>query len=271
MHPYLLQLGTFPIGTYGLMLAIGFFAGTALAKRQGRLDGLEGEFIPDLAITLLMAGILGAKLLMIVVGLFTPAGQDGAMTFRDIFTLGTLRAGGAIHGGIILGAIAFFWKARKAVGHTVAQIGDALVPGVALGQAIGRLGCFAAGCCYGTVCNVPWSVTFTDPHAHELSGTPLGIPIHPVQLYTFGANLAVMGLLLLARKGRRFTGQVTALYFVLEGVARLTVETWRGDMDRGAWLGFAWLSTGRLTAMAFVAFGIGLWIWWSRTQKEVTL
>ncbi len=263
MHPYLFQIGSFPVGTYGLMLAIGFFAGTALAKRQGRLDGIGGEVIPDLAITLLMAGLIGAKVVLIIVEML-----NGRMTVADVFSLATLRAGGHIHGGIILGAAAFFWKARKAVGHSLAQIGDALVPGVALGQAIGRLGCFAAGCCFGTVCPAPWAVTFTDPHAHELSGTPLGVPLHPVQLYTFLANLAVMGLLLLARKSRRFTGQIAALYFMLEGAARLTVETWRGDMDRGAWLGLAWLSTGRLTAMAFVAFGLGLWIWWSRVTKD---
>jgi phosphatidylglycerol:prolipoprotein diacylglycerol transferase len=263
MHPYLIQIGSFPIGTYGLLLALGFFAGTALAKRQGRLDGIEGEFIPDLAITLLLAGILGAKVVLIIVEMI-----NGRMGVADIFSLATLRAGGHIHGGIILGAAAFFWKTRKAVGHTVAQIGDALVPGVALGQAIGRLGCFAAGCCFGTSCSLPWAVTFKDPHAFELSGTPLGLPLHPVQLYTFLANLAVMSLLLLARKGRRFQGQVTALYFMLEGVARLTVETWRGDLDRGMWLGISWLSTGRLTALAFLAFGVGLWVWWSHKGKD---
>ncbi len=259
MHPYLIQLGSFPIGTYGLMLALGFFAGTALAKRQGRLDGLEGEVIPDLAITLLLAGILGAKLVLILVEMV-----QGRMTFGEVFTLATLRAGGHIHGGIILGAAAFFWKVRPSTGLPVPKVGDALVPGVALGQAIGRLGCFAAGCCFGTTCTLPWAVTFRDPHAAELSGTPLGIPLHPVQLYTFLANLAVVAILLWARPKRRFPGQILALYFGLEGLQRLGVETWRGDLDRGFWLGLSWLSTGRLTALGFIAFGAVSWFWYQR-------
>ena len=259
MHPYLFQLGSFPIGTYGLLLAIGFFAGTAVAKRQARLDGIEGEVIPDLAISLLLAGIIGAKLVLIAVEMI-----QGRMSFAQIFTLETLRAGGHIHGGIILGAATFFWKTRPSTGLPVPKVADALVPGVALGQAIGRLGCFSAGCCYGTVCDLPWAVTFRDPHAAELSGTPLGIPLHPVQLYTFLANLAVMGALLLARPKRRFPGQILALYFVLEGLQRLTVEIWRGDLDRGFWLGLSWLSTGRLTALGFVAFGLIAWAWYRR-------
>jgi phosphatidylglycerol:prolipoprotein diacylglycerol transferase len=268
MHPILFNLGSFPVGTYGLMLALAFFAGSWLAQRQGKLDGIPSDRISDLAISLLLAGVIGAKLLMIIVGLLTPAGQDGAMAFRDIFTMGTLRAGGAIHGGVIAGAIVFFWKVRS-YGLKTPTMGDALVPGVALGQAIGRLGCFAAGCCYGSSCAAPWAVTFTDPMAHELSGTPLGMHLHPVQLYTFLANLMVMGLLLLLRKKRSFQGQVLAAYFMLEGAQRLVVEIWRGDLDRGTWLGLTWLSTGRLTAIAFITFGAMLWAFWMRKKEQV--
>jgi phosphatidylglycerol:prolipoprotein diacylglycerol transferase len=266
MHPILFHLGSFPVGTYGLLLAIAFFAGSWLAQRQAKLDGIPSERISDLAIALLLAGVIGAKLLMILVGLLTPAGQEGAMTFRDIFTLGTLRAGGAIHGGVIAGAATFFWKVRKA-GLKTQTVGDAMVPGLALGQAIGRLGCFSAGCCYGTACSAPWAVTFTNPMAQQLSGTPLFQAIHPVQLYTFLANLAVMGLLLFLRHRRAFHGQILSAYFMLEGVQRLVVETWRGDLDRGAWLGLSWLSTGRLTALGFLAFGLILWILWKRQPK----
>jgi phosphatidylglycerol:prolipoprotein diacylglycerol transferase len=270
MHPILFHLGSFPIGTYGLLLAIAFFAGSWLAQRQGRLDEIPSDRISDLAIALLLAGVIGSKLLMILVGLLTPAGQEGAMALRDIFTMGTMRAGGAVHGGVIAGAATFFWKVRKG-GLRTPTVGDALVPGLALGQAIGRLGCFSAGCCFGTACSAPWAVTFTNPAAHDLSGTPLFQAIHPVQLYTFLANLAVMGILLLLRKRRAFHGQLLAAYFMLEGLQRLVVETWRGDLDRGAWLGLSWLSTGRFTALGFIAFGILLWtIWQRQTKTEAT-
>ncbi len=263
MHPVLFEIGSFPLGTYGLLLAIAFFAGTALAKRQGRLDGLAPAAITDLAIAMLIAAIVGSKLLMVLVDLL------GGAPLREVFSLATLRAGGAIHGGIIAATATFFWKLRKGQGLPLRLTGDALVPGVALGQAIGRLGCFSAGCCYGTESHAAWAATFTNPIAQAFSGTPLGIPLHPVQLYNTLANLTVMGLLLLARTRRSFQGQVFALYFMAEGLGRTLTETWRGDGDRGiGWLGWAWLSTGRLTGIAFLLLGLGLWLYWSR-EREV--
>ena len=268
MHPVLFNLGSFPVGTYGVILAIAFFAGVALARRQGHMDGLEPAAISDLSIALLIAAVLGAKLLMVLVGLLTPAGQDGAMSFADIFTLSTLRAGGAIHGGIIAAALTFFWYTRKGQDQPMRITGDALVPGVALGQAIGRLGCFSAGCCYGTETTAKWGVTFTNPNAALFSGTPLGHLLHPVQLYTMAGNLIVMVLLLMARKRRGFEGQVFALYFIFEGIQRAITETWRGDLDRGTWLHLSWLSTGRLTALGFVILGVVLLSVWRK--KPVT-
>nr|WP_320132428.1 prolipoprotein diacylglyceryl transferase [uncultured Holophaga sp.] len=248
MHPFLFKIGSFPIGTYGLLLVIAFFCALALARRQGRLDGLSPDAITDLSISLLIAGVIGAKALMVIVDLAS------GTPFNQAVSLDTLRAGGAVHGGIIAGAIVFFWRARK-LRLPKALALDACVPGVSLGQAIGRLGCFSAGCCYGTESHLPWAVTFTNPD----SQATLGIPLHPVQLYTFGVDLIVMALLLLVRKHRRFEGQVLSAYFVLEGLARLLVETWRGDLDRGIW--FAGLSTGRITALSFVVAGIALTFW----------
>ena len=262
MHPVLIEFGSFPLGTYGLLLAVAFFAGTALAKRQGLLDGLSPAAITDLAIAMLISALLGSKLLMVAVDLIS------GVPAREVFSLGTLRAGGAIHGGIIAATVVFFWKLRKGQGLPLRITGDALVPGVALGQAIGRLGCFSAGCCYGTESHAPWAATFTDPIAHAFSGTPLGIPLHPVQLYNSLANLLVMAILLLARPKRTFRGQIFALYFMVEGVGRVVTETWRGDVDRGTgWLGWAWLSTGRLTGLAFALLGLGLWLAWSHSKE----
>ncbi|HJW08339.1 MAG TPA: prolipoprotein diacylglyceryl transferase [Holophagaceae bacterium] len=270
MHPILFHLGDFPIGTYGLLLAIAFFAGTALARRQAALDGIPGPAVTDLSVAMLIAAIVGSKALMVIVGLLTPAGQEGAMAFRDIFTLSTMRAGGAIHGGIIAATLVFFWYLRPSRGLPLRKMGDALVPGVALGQAIGRLGCFSAGCCYGTDSHLPWAVIFKDPMAHEFSGTPLFTALHPVQLYTSLSNLLVMTILLVARRKRGFDGSIFALYFILEGFARMVVETWRGDLDRGTWLGLSWLSTGRLTALGFVALGVTLMIVWRMKKHEAT-
>jgi len=263
MHPILFKIGSFPIGTYGLLLTAGFFLALLLAQRLGRLEGIAPESISDLAITLLLAGVIGSKLLMVIVDL------SGGVSFGEVFSLGYLRAGGAIHGGIIGATLAFFWRVKK-LKLPLARTLDCLTPALALGQAIGRLGCFSAGCCYGTVCNLPWAVTFSDPNASALSGTPLAVPLHPVQLYTFLANLLIMAILLVFRKHRGFVGQVSGGYFILEGIGRMVIEHWRGDLDRGFLMGIPWLSTGRATSCLFVLFGCVLLAWFGRSaRKEV--
>ncbi|HTL97938.1 MAG TPA: prolipoprotein diacylglyceryl transferase family protein, partial [Holophagaceae bacterium] len=123
MHPVLFHIGSFPVSAYGLLMVLAFFAGVALTRRQGRMDGLEPEAISDLCITLLIAAVIGSKLLMIIVDL-----ANGAYGWRGIFTVATLRAGGAIHGGVIAGAIVFFWYTRKGQRLPMRTTGDALVP-----------------------------------------------------------------------------------------------------------------------------------------------
>jgi phosphatidylglycerol:prolipoprotein diacylglycerol transferase len=262
MHPVLFRIGTFEVGTYGLILALGFFAALALAKRQAKLDGIPGEAVSDLAMTVLLAGLAGSRILYIIVELVKGAPPS------EVFSLGMLRAAGAVHGGILGALAAFLWRSKK-LGLRLGVTGDALVPATALGQAIGRLGCLMAGCCYGTVCEQPWAIRFTNADAYRFSGTPLYEHLHPVQLYTFAANLAVMGLLLWLRPRRRFEGQVLSAYFILEGLARAVVETWRGDGDRGFWLGLSWLSTGRATALLFVAIGVVLAVILKRSSAKI--
>ncbi|MDR3671297.1 MAG: prolipoprotein diacylglyceryl transferase [Holophaga sp.] len=264
MHPILFKIGSFPIGTYGLLLTLGFFLALILAQRLGRREGLAPEAISDLAITLLLAGVVGSKLLMIIVDLCNGVG------FKQVFDLGYLRAGGAIHGGIIGATLAFFWRVRR-LKLPLAQTLDCLTPAVALGQAVGRLGCFSAGCCYGTSCTLPWAVTFTDPNAQILSGTPLAMSLHPVQLYTAFTNLLIMVILLVLRKYRRFVGQIAGCYFILEGIGRIVTEHWRGDLDRGFLLDIPWLSTGRATSCLFILFGVGMLAWFSRRARTAVM
>jgi len=259
MHPILFRIGSFEIGTYGLLLTLGFFAALWLAMRLGKRDELPSEALSDLSVAVLIGGILGSKLLMIVVDLIHGA------SLAQVFDFATLRAGGAVHGGIILGTAVFFWRMRK-LKLPLPPTMDALAPAMALGQAIGRLGCMAAGCCYGTECHAPWAVTFTLPEAHLLSGTPLNQALHPVQLYTFAVELAIVGILVLLYRRRSFPGQIAAVFFMLEGLSRIVLEVWRGDLDRGVWFGLSWLSTGRLTGLAFILFGAGL-AWWFRRKR----
>jgi phosphatidylglycerol:prolipoprotein diacylglycerol transferase len=260
MHPVLFRIGSFEVGTYGLMTAIGFLAALWYARRLGKLDGIPPDSIADISFTLMIAGLLGAKLLMIVVGLFN--GEP----FSQIFSIGTLRAGGAVHGGILLALAAFVWRVR-ALKLPIAKTLDSLASAVPLAQAIGRIGCLAAGCCYGAYCEAPWAITFHDHEAARF-GTPLDMPLHPVQMYFAFSNLLIFVALIAIRRYRKFHGQMAALYFILEGTFRMVLETWRGDLDRGLWFDISWLSTGRLTALLFILIGAGIWFLSSRAARK---
>ena len=116
-------------------------------------------------------------------------------------------------------------------------------PAIALGQAIGRIGCLMAGDDYGRPTRMPWAVTFTDPDAASIGGAPLGVPLHPVQVYEsiVCAGLFVVLIRLLRRK--RFDGEVILAYTALYAIARFALEFYRGDADRGFVVG--WLSTSQ--------------------------
>lgn len=269
MHPILFKIGALPIGTYGLMLVLGFWSGSWLIQRLAVRDGHDQEAVGSLTIRLLIAGVLGAKVLLIIVGLWTPSGFPGSMSWDQVFTLDTLRAGGVVHGAILAGFITLVFSVRTMESSKRWSLGDAVVCGVALGQGLGRLGCLAAGCCHGTACDLPWAITFTNPLAEQYSGTPLFQPLHPTQIYMSLAGFVILGILLWVQKHRKYYGQVFALYFLLEGLARMILETWRGDGSRGAWFGTEWLSTGRFTGLSLIFLSILLYYFASRSQSTV--
>jgi phosphatidylglycerol:prolipoprotein diacylglycerol transferase len=136
-------------------------------------------------------------------------------------------------------------------------VGDVLAPAIILGQAIGRWGCFAAGCCYGKPTSVPWAVTFTDPRANEVTGVPLNVPLHPSQLYLSLADFALFFILLAVAARKKFEGQVLLLYLILYAVLRGTLESFRGD-PRGELLG---LSTSQWLSILLGLVGVILYIW----------
>src|SRR5262249_4889898 len=134
---------------------------------------------------------------------------------------------------------------------------------LSLGQGIGRLGCFFAGCCYGKACDLPWAVTFSDPRAAELTGVPLGTPLHPTQLYHAAADFGVLGVTAWFMRRRRFDGQAFWIYLLLYSVLRAVVETWRGDTVRGVWFGGR-LSTSQIISLPVAALSIVMLVILSR-------
>lgn len=246
MHPRLLELGPVSIHTYGVLLAAAYLTGLWFAARRARARGIDGDRVTDLGIYVIVSALVGAKLLLIVVE-FDHFRRDPS----EIWTV--LRSGGVFYGGLLLAVGVAFWQIRR---HRlpVWTTCDAFAPGIALGQAVGRIGCLMAGCCYGAPTDLPWGVTFTDPLAASNTGAPLDVSLHPAQLYESGAALAILGLLLLAeRRGPAPPGRTFWTYLLLYPAARLGIELFRGD-PRGTV--FEILSTSQFVSLLLVPLAV---------------
>jgi phosphatidylglycerol---prolipoprotein diacylglyceryl transferase len=245
MYPVLFDLhlgrfGEFTVGTYGLFYALGFLLALRLAVHYAREEGIETSRIVDLGIVTLLAGFVGAKALLYLLDLrFYIA--------NPVQVIKSLRSAGVFYGGFALAAAAALLYVRR--NHLpLGRVADLSAPPLALGQAVGRLGCFAAGCCFGRACDLPWAVTFTDPRAYELTGVTLGIPLHPTQIYHALADLLILGITVIVMKRRRFEGQVFWTYVLLYAVLRALVECFRGDSARGLFFGGR-VSTSQIIAL----------------------
>jgi phosphatidylglycerol:prolipoprotein diacylglycerol transferase len=242
MLPKLITIGSFYIPTYGVLVALGFLAGLATTIRLARRVGLSQEKITNLAVYCAMAGIVGAKLFMFLFDIGDYVRDPG-----QIFTLETLQAAGVFHGGFLAALLVAVFYMRKQ--HLPAfRTMDVLAPGVALGQSIGRLGCFAAGCCWGKECDLPWGVRFRSDFAAPV---PLGKTLHPVQLYESAADLIIFGILYRQFGKTHRPGQVIGLYMVLYSIARFIIEFFReheqslvGPFSLTQWIALALLVAG---------------------------
>jgi len=224
---------------------------------RARKWNLDASRILDLGIYIIVAALLGAKLLLLV----TDFDQFRASP-ADLLSLA--RSGGVFYGGLISAVAVAFWyihRYRLPFWTTC----DAFAPAIALGHVTGRLGCFAAGCCYGKPTNVPWAVVFTDPLAAANVGTPLGIPLHPTQLYEAGAELLILVVILATeRRGRPFPGRTFWFYMILYAITRYIIEIFRGD-PRGVVFG---ISTSQFISVLLAPLAIAMLIWLSRTTPE---
>ena len=215
MFPRLIQIGDFSLPSYGVLVALAFLAALWLASRFARQRGIDSEKVVNLGVYCALAGMLGAKLLMIALD------PDLRAHPSEIFSLATLQSAGIFYGGFIL-ALVFAYFYMRAQKLAVLPTCDVFSPGLAIGHGIGRLGCFAAGCCWGKPTHLPWAVTFRNPNT--TTGVPLGIPLHPTQLYeAFSEGIICLILIRQLRKPHP-DGQVIGLYLLLYGLVRFGVE-----------------------------------------------
>ncbi|MBW2368925.1 MAG: prolipoprotein diacylglyceryl transferase, partial [Deltaproteobacteria bacterium] len=177
MHPILIKIGNISLYTYGLFIALAFLTAISLAQKEARRYGANSSQITDLGFFILIAAIVGSRILYLIINPELMA-QDPWEAFR-------LWNGGLVfYGGFIAAVItaAIYMRKKK---MPLWQTTDIFAPALAAGHALGRIGCFFAGCCYGRACDLPWAVTFSHPDTLA----PSGIALHPAQLYASACNL----------------------------------------------------------------------------------
>jgi phosphatidylglycerol---prolipoprotein diacylglyceryl transferase len=215
MFPHLFRIGPYALPTYGALVALAFLTALAVASRFGKKQGLDTERIVNLGVYCALAGMLGAKVLMIALD----------PTYRahpaEIFSLETIQSAGIFYGGFIAAVVFAFFYIRAQHLPLFATC-DVFAPGIALGHGIGRIGCFAAGCCWGKPTHLPWAVTFTS--TDTTTGVPLNVPLHPTQLYEAFAEGIICLLLIRQLNKPHREGQIIGLYALLYGLVRFGVE-----------------------------------------------
>jgi phosphatidylglycerol---prolipoprotein diacylglyceryl transferase len=248
MYPILFRIGSFPVNTYGVFLALAFLCAIFVTVRLAARDGLPKEKIYDLCLWLLLSSLVGSKLLM----LFTE--PEYRANPKLLFSLDFLRSGGVFYGGLI-GALltGFFLMRRWKLPWW--KTADACAPGIALGNFFGRQGCFSAGCCWGKPTTLPWGVQFTEA-GHEITGVPTEVHLHPTQLYESFAMLIVFFFLLWLHKKKKFSGQVILAYAVIYAMVRFMIEFVRDD-PRGDVLGLTTLTGLSTSQLIGLVVGIG--------------
>jgi phosphatidylglycerol---prolipoprotein diacylglyceryl transferase len=256
MLPRLIHIGSFYLPTYGVMLAIAYLTATWLLRRKAVAAGLPDQKVFDLSLYILASAIVGAKLLLVIVDL-----AEG----HRIGLMEVLQSGGVFYGGLICASVVGIWYLRK---HRLPawKIADMGAPSIALGEAIGRWGCFAAGCCYGKPTNLPFGVTFTDPFAHDAVGTPLGVPLHPTQIYLSLNAFLIFLILQWAYRRKTFDGEVFWLYLLLYAITRGFLEIFRGDLVRGFVVPGV-LSTSQFIGLLIAGVSIAMLFYLSRRSR----
>ncbi len=277
---------TLPIHSYGLALAAGFVGAVAMAQSEARRQGLDAEKVGDLAFWVLVAALVGSRVYFMLVNRDEYFGSGWLVEtrfgrFPRAFM--PLEGGLVFYGGFAAAALtAFLYMRRK--GMPFLRYADAMIPSVALGHFLGRLGCFGAGCCWGRVSHshLPWLVRFgpdslayqslavrPDAASFLAPGGATTLPLHPTQLYEALGELAIfLALVFWLRPRRRFPGQVLAAWIGAYAVLRTTVEFFRGDVERGVVAG---LGVGQWTSAVILAVGVTVYVAGKRQAEGATL
>ena len=248
MHPVLFHIGSILIPAYGALAALGVLLALFLAQRTARIVGVDAAQVWNLCVLALFAALVSQRLLLVLANWSDLRRHPSWLLGLGMIHHPLTGAVGALAG---LGSAALYARWKRL---SLLATADALAAPVALGLAFEQLGALLAGSGYGTEAAVRWAVTYTDPLAAQWSGTPLGIPLHPVQAYAALAYLTLSILLLAVLPLRRQPGDAFGLALLGMGVAVYITEFWRDPEGRGALLGGA-LDVPQLAAVLLVLAG----------------
>ncbi len=254
MHPVLFEIGGFPLHTYGVLVAAGFLSGVWFMRGQAKLLGWDTEKVVDFCFMALFIGFIGCRLFFVLTQLSYFAEHPA-----EVFAV--WEGGMVFYGGPVLVVPWALWWMRKNK-FPLGTMSDLATQTLALGHAIGRWACLAAGCCYGKECSYPWGVRLNS----ELVDVHLrGVPLHPVQLYESFSLFALFLFLRWLWKRRRFEGQIALAYFMAYAVIRSIMETFRGDLVRG-FLIPGWISTSQF--ISIILFIIAAALYWRLSRRQ---
>lgn len=267
VHPIAIELGPLTIHWYGVFIALAFIAGVWTASRRGLRNGIKPEWISDLAVWLLLGGIVGARLLHVTTY------WESDFADRPLWEVIAIWKGGLVFYGSLIGAAlagGVFVKVKKL---SFLKLADALAPSIALGSVFGRIGCLMTGCCFGKVCSLPWAVQFpagslaADEHEKfgRIAAHAPSLHVHPTQLYDSLLNLALyLGLAWLYRR-KKFDGQVFGVFLIAYAVMRSAVELFRGDYGTHQLGAF---TPAQLVSVVILGAGIAMLVWLPRHSTK---
>lgn len=240
MHPILLG----PVKSFGFLLAVSFAVGIWLAVKRGRRAGIAPETIFDLSTLIFVASIIGVRLFHVMTHV-----DQYSDNWRRVFYLN--EGGLTLYGGLIA-AVAASWIFCRRRGLAWVKIADVMIPSVAFGIGLTRIGCFLGGCCYGTPCELPWAVQFPlgSPAFYQFG--PVGV--HPSQLYASGGGFVIFGLLVWWERRSAHPGQTLGRFMLLYGCVRFLIDFARYyEADQRWFLGW---SNNQWVSLALVILGL---------------
>jgi len=257
MHPVLWEFHGITFYSYGAFIVLGMASALLVLRSLAKQVGLPDHVPLEITLVFLVGGFVGAHLLDVII-------QWHRYLARPIAALNIFASHASI-GGLILAAFALYWWARRNR-YPVPLIYDITAIAASLGYAVGRIGCFLAGCCYGRPADVPWAVVFSDPRCYVAPGLR-GVPLHPTQLYSSLASLLIFAVLLRLWKSRAFPLQVSLVFLVGYALYRFSIELFRGDPERGR-LEALHLSPAQLISVLILALSLPAYFLYRRRANS---